>query len=58
MKIRNRQVRRILRQIYHWDTCPMDYRKDFTAVIFNSIMRAALCVIIIICMAFVICTLS
>lgn len=29
-RIKNRAVRRILRQIANWDTCPKDYRRNFT----------------------------
>lgn len=58
MKIKNKLVRRILRNIYHWDTCPVEYQKDFSVLVFNTIMRAAICFMLIISMAVIFLKLS
>lgn len=58
MKIKNKLVRRILRNIYHWDTCPTEYQKDFSTLIFNTIMRASFCFMLIIGMMIIFLKLS
>lgn len=58
MKIRNKLVHRILRSVYHWDNCPTQYQKDFSTLIFNTIMRAAVCFMLIVCMVVIFLGLS
>lgn len=44
-KIKNKFVRRILRTIANWDTCPPEYKKDWSAVIFNWAVIFVICFI-------------
>lgn len=51
-KIKNKFIRRILRTIANWDTCPPAYKKDWSAVIFNWAVTFVICCIGMLCFAF------
>jgi len=51
-KIKNKFIRRILRTIANWDTCPPAYKKDWSTVIFNWAVTFVVCYIVMLCFAF------
>jgi hypothetical protein len=51
-KIKNKFIRRILRTIANWDNCPKDYKRNWSAVIFNWAVTFVVCYIVMMCFAF------
>jgi hypothetical protein len=51
-KIKNKFIRRVLRTIANWDTCPPAYKKDWSAIIFNWAVTFVVCYIVMLCFAF------
>ena len=39
-KIKNRTVRKVLRTIANWDTCPVDYKRDFVGEFLQAMVYA------------------
>ena len=51
-KIKNKFIRRILRTIANWDNCPKDYKRDWSAIIFNWAINCVVCYIAMMCFVF------